>query len=361
MDCKPFEGALAPYQLLEAVRRTVWTPEDPLEFFNTRSCLLNLRPINDFARVQWIDPCEHYAAGRARLHGTIPCNSVWSCAVCASRISAQRAIDLAECIEAWSRRGGHVLLATLTNPHTRADELKDLLDKQAKAWTQFRWNKNLYRKFLPSIGFFGGVRATEITFGNAYGAHPHFHWLMFVDKTANPDRVRHELFTAWAQASINNDLNPPLYDFVDVRDGLLASQYVNKLAKDLSAELALGDRKTGRKNGVTAFGLIALKRFRQFRDHHIATFRRPKLLGLGPLQKKLGLSHLSDEDIDDQDTELYRTVLTIERLGWRTFLGNGGTVPELLNIVYRAGGDTTRAKTYLASLIDLPLEQETVK
>lgn len=352
MDFTALDGALAPYRLLERMRRRVWRPGDEESFFNTRSCLINPRPINDNLRVQWADPCECYAAGRARINGTIPCNSIWSCPVCAIRISADRSTRLAMCVREWLMRGNEVLLLTLTFPHSRADSLAELLGKLALAWRHFRWESRFYRKTREQIGLFSLVRVLEITYGNAFAFHPHLHVLLFVPPGIDADWLHSQVYPVWRTACLNQGFQEPLPEYTDIRKGEHASWYVNKIAKDLSAELTMGDYKEGRLNGLTSFGLAAAGRWNLFREHHAATFGRRKLEGLGRTCKKLGIDFCADDETDDPNAELFRTVLNIERLGWRTFLGRGGTIPDLLEKVHSAGGNPDAARAYFDSLVN---------
>jgi hypothetical protein len=71
---------------------------------------------------------------RAGIAGLQSCGPVWSCPVCARRISAQRARELREVLETVRASGGSVALVTLTMRHRAGQQLGPLWEALSGAW-----------------------------------------------------------------------------------------------------------------------------------------------------------------------------------------------------------------------------------
>jgi transcriptional regulator with XRE-family HTH domain len=81
--------------------------------------------------------------GRAELHGLETCGSVWTCPVCAAKVTERRKQEVQTVKARHQARGGRVAMATLTLPHYAFDRCGDLLDvvrgsyrkvKQGRSW-----------------------------------------------------------------------------------------------------------------------------------------------------------------------------------------------------------------------------------
>jgi hypothetical protein len=125
-----------------------------------------------------------------RLTGVCVCGQSICCPVCAPRIAAFRAVDVAEGFKVALERGYEARLVTYTLPHSFDDKLGDLLDMISAAWRRMQtsYGRDLRRDSL------GNITAQEINWGTANGWHPHKHQLRF-DKPGTFDEERHE--AAW--------------------------------------------------------------------------------------------------------------------------------------------------------------------
>lgn len=186
--------------------------------------------------------------------GLQTCSSVWNCPVCASKISERRRIELLFAIDAHEGSGGQVLLLTLTNPHSRTDNLQAMLKAQALAMSRFNGDKAA-RLLFSSIGCIGTVRAWEVTHGDN-GWHPHFHLLLFVDSGLDLVALRADFYALWANCCRLAGLPIPSFEHgVRLDDGSKASEYVSKGLWGLDREMTKGHIKKAKK-GRSPFDLL---------------------------------------------------------------------------------------------------------
>lgn len=117
-------------------------------------------------------------AGRNRFTGLETCASVWTCPVCAMKISAHRCGEVQAAIRAHMLGGGLVLMLTLTIPHHRFQTPKELLDAVRGTWRKVKQGRT-WERAKEKYGWFGDIRALETTHGGN-GWHPHLHVLLFL-------------------------------------------------------------------------------------------------------------------------------------------------------------------------------------
>lgn len=214
-------------------------------------------------QIQVLKSVEH---GTTSYGGLQTCGSVWHCPVCAPKISERRRVEVLSAMTMWKAEGGTVNLLTLTCPHQRTDDLKELLVKQAKALHSF-WKDRHVKAVLLDMGNIGHIKATEVTHGrkSAYnnGWHPHYHVLMFdgsgvdlarFDKQQMTD-WQVKLYLRWANACKLAGLGEPSYQHgLKLDDGSKAAQYVSKWG--LEDEITKGHTKKGKAGGETPFDLL---------------------------------------------------------------------------------------------------------
>ena len=199
---------------------------------------------------------KHLESGKAHFSGLQTCGSVWSCPVCSSKISERRRLEISKAVKSWVASGGEVLLVTFTFPHSRDDNLKDLLLKQSEASKKFK-GRSSYSKHLRSFyGIKGTIRSLETTFSNENGWHPHLHELWFVDRGFSILQLRNYVYDAWSRACVDSGLDcPSLKNGVDIRSGDFASAYVAKWG--LSYEISKSHIKKGKsKKSKTPFQML---------------------------------------------------------------------------------------------------------
>ena len=143
---------------------------------STAKCLKVV--ISDSVKI--IKSKEH---GECHFTGLMTCGNVWTCPICAAKISELRRKELKTAINQHEAQGGSVLLVTFTHSHKREESLKSLLERQSKASVWFyghRTYKELKKRYMKR----GRVRALEVNHGQANGWHPHMHELWFLDSVS---------------------------------------------------------------------------------------------------------------------------------------------------------------------------------
>lgn len=196
--------------------------------------------------------------GKAFYHGLMTCGSVWTCPLCAAKISEQRRKELRTAIDTATEQGMFVYFVTLTVPHGVGDDLKELVDKQASALKRMSSGmysvKNLLRKLYPDVDVHGYVRAFEVTHG-LNGWHPHFHILVFTNSKARQRFILDAYRTAWARACRLAGLPEPSYEHgCTVQNGAEAAKYASKWG--LEDEMTKSHTKKTKRKGATPWGLL---------------------------------------------------------------------------------------------------------
>lgn len=264
------------------------------------------------------------------------CASVWACPVCASRISEERSKELRQAIEQHQASGGQVLLLTVTNPHTRTDDLGEMLDAQSRAMSRFNGHR-LARGIWADMGCIGTVRAWEVTHG-LNGWHPHFHILIFCAAGIDLEAFRARLYSLWVTCCRLAGLPIPSEKHgLTLEDGSKASEYVSKGLWGLDREMTKGHIKKAR-SGRSPFDLLrsylsdrdnqAAALFQQFA--HAFHGRRQLVYSKG-LKAHFDLVEKTDADIvnDVEETAIHLGSIDLDQ--WRTIcrLNLRGEVLEL--------------------------------
>lgn len=183
------------------------------------------------------------------------CGSVWTCPVCASKITEKRRAELSQGVQKWQDNGGGVLLLTLTVPHYAHQRLQTVLKGISDARGRML-NRKPWKRLSSSLGIVGQIRATEVTHG-ANGWHPHFHVLLFLrDPLAKSeiDGTNAAILEQWKSACVAAGLPEPNQHGVSLEDGSKAAAYASKWG--LEHEMTKGHVKKGREGGKTPFDLL---------------------------------------------------------------------------------------------------------
>jgi hypothetical protein len=204
--------------------------------------------IRDFVSIQ-------KTANGSRWNGLSVCGSVWSCPVCSGRIMMERQEQVMKAMSNFREMNGYVLMVTLTFRHKRFDGLADTMTKFSKALTRMKASRK-YKKLKQSIGFFGAIRALEITHG-VNGWHPHTHDLIFIENELTHDQVTKfelDLLVLWAGYCQKYGLGLPSRKHgvkVDFREGdsinSAIGSYVTKWGKEITSshtKLSKGDSRS---------------------------------------------------------------------------------------------------------------------
>lgn len=296
---------------------------------------------------------------RAHYGGLQTCASVWNCPVCAAKISERRRQELHQLLQAHQEAGGSVLFVTRTAPHSRTDDLGDLLAQLAQAEASYKAHRD-YKLLAKSLGVVGTVRTVEVTWGESNGFHPHVHELVFITNPMVLGEVEEDLFRIWRGASVRAGFKPPSRAHgLSVQNGDHAAKYVSKWG--LESEMTQWHRKRGKVSSLTPFDLLrwflqdgSPRAAHLFRVYAESFHGRHQLQYSRGLKKLYSVSESTDEElaaVQDEDAQLLG-LLSIDQ--WRLIVGHGQR-GALLEVASLRGWEGV--EDMLAGMIRCPLPQ----
>lgn len=302
--------------------------------FRTRTCTARPLPGHGGAGVMYSP-----ATGRAGFSGLQVCGSVWTCPVCGDRICRQRAEDLTRLINRHTSLGGEVLLLTFTAPHSRSTDLREFMDLFQRSYdgaTNCKAIKTLKRR----LGFIGAVTSKEVTHGDVFGFHAHYHVLWFVRFHQPLEVVKEDIFKQWYHYAMKRGLGRVSERAFDVRLGTAAGEYVSKMGWNVAAEVALSGEKRGRdsrhpfdllvgfKSGAIPEGLAL------FIVYASATWGRRFMTSYKALARKLGvdLEELTDDQIAERQERETILIGNLSPVVWQ-YIVRQGLRAAALNLV----------------------------
>lgn len=231
-----------------------------------RHCLPNGRTSNCLRRPipgrNTVD--VHATFERAKFVGLQVCDSVWSCPICSQRIAMGRSNELAFAVAKWFDEYGWVAMLTLTARHSRGDSLKKTIDTILESYRALTSGKRF--QGWKKSGWVHSVRATEITWGEKNGWHPHFHILMFLNPMSNVawGDMKSKISTAWLAelAKVGGDgvegvaANFIVAD-VEIYDYITKYGRIQPRSWGVHAELAMSvSKRVSKRDGITPFGML---------------------------------------------------------------------------------------------------------
>lgn len=284
------------------------------------------------------------------------CYSVWNCPICSMTITEGRRTELKQGLSNWIDAGGHAYLATFTNSHHRGDNLDQLLTGQKKAFVKF-WEKTKVKEMLKRLGYKGRIVATEVTWGEQNGWHPHYHMILFFDHQIDHQGLQTFLALQWQEVCIKAGLKAPdLIHGVDVRNGTYAAKYVSKWG--LEEEVTKGHLKKGLNGSLTPFDLLRgcstnnhyKTLFKQFAD----VFKgKQQLVWSKGLKELLGIKQVTDEELIEETEKTSIEVRELPLKIWDLILKyeKRAYVLELVEKDYKNG--TSLLNDFVMSLAQL--------
>jgi len=196
--------------------------------------------------------------------GLMRCGNVWGCVICATKVLRRRGDQIAALFDAVHGDGGTAVMVTFTASHKLGDDLRDLLGRLKDAIRLMQRTGSVARIVADRSGL---VTATEVTYNERAGWHPHSHQAWFWPKGEMPDceDLASKLFPYWQAACEKVGLNT-LEHYkgrrvgVDVRRAWDASEYLTKWGRErdwsLSAEVTTGRMKMGKSGSLTPWAIL---------------------------------------------------------------------------------------------------------
>lgn len=303
---------------------------------------------------------------RAHYGGLFTCTSVWSCPVCAAKITERRRIELQQAIDKSDGMGIKYFMVTWTLQHTKQDSLRDVRDALGVALRKLRAGR-WYQGFADQWGILGNVTGSEVTYGSEFGWHYHKHSIYFTRQAvtvADLRTMQGELSSKYRLIleKMGRYAHPIIG--VDVRAGDAAvGDYVAKYGQQqdisnwsLAAELTKGSSKNALvgSDHFTPFELLDLYLHRQddgslFREYAQAMKGQHQIRWSADLRQELELDpEMTDEEIasaQDGDAYLFAQI-TIHQ--WRRIIKQEkrGQVLEVASM-----GDSGLFQKFLQSIM----------
>jgi hypothetical protein len=181
--------------------------------------------------------------------------------VCARKIGAQRAEDVAKVLRAVAAAGGSAALVTLTMRHDRGDLLSDLWNALTKAWAAVTSGRG-WAKDQESFGVLGWVRTVEVTHGAA-GWHVHVHAVVALDMPTSPEMMHclgDRMFERWERKLSKLGLSAVAdKGGLDVRPVRMTADSIEAVADYISKvthEITSPTTKEGRNGNRAPFAIL---------------------------------------------------------------------------------------------------------
>ena len=294
------------------------------------------------------------------------CKSVWSCPICASKITERRRVELQLGIEKWQ---GKILLLTLTLQHSCNDTLKDTVTALLKGYSKDLTSGKFWDSLKGDFNIKGTIRTLEVTWG-LNGFHPHLHVLLFLDCNEYDFNELHDrLYEKWEKSlhKLGRYTNKKAFNLQQSTKTI--ADYVTKWGSDydiesqwtIAHEMTKNPVKVAKNGGLTPFsllessmlgnelhGLLFQEYFKYFKGKQQLRYSRD-------LKELLGLVDKTDEEICNEKIEQSYLFMVLSREQWKLILGNDIRA-ELLQQV--ANGDIEDVVTYLSQFgIEWDIEQ----
>lgn len=261
---------------------------------------------------------------RAHYKGLAVCGSVWTCPICAAKITERRRQELVAALEASKY---HTTLVTVTLQHEQRDELKSVLSMLRESWRKTRAGKG-WQSLTSQYGFVGSITGLESTHG-FFGWHPHLH-VLFFSRRELLEREREELRGAVSTrygryVGQAGGYASSIYG-VQVSDKDAAGEYVAKWGE--ADELTKAAVKKAKNGGRNPFDLLRdynhgdKQAGALFVEYAQALKGRQQLVWSPGLRALLGLGcEKDDEELAQEQVSKSDTLLAlIDNQGWGLIL-----------------------------------------
>ena len=287
---------------------------------------------------------KHKESKKAFYNGLMICGSVWTCPVCAAKISEKRKLELQKAFEQHTEKGGHVALLTLTFSHKKTDKLKDTI-KNFSAATQKFMTGRAYHEIRTDMGMIGRIRVFEVTYGKN-GFHPHVHIALFYNNSVDLDVMKNRMYDLWSKACKKFGLNSSKKYGLDLQSAEHAQEYLSKHGTwSLEQELSKSHIKVAKDESMTPFDFLRkylvtedekyLKLFREY----VECFKGKRQIQWSQgLKKMFDLVDKTDEELAAEKIEEADILGLLTYDQWKVILKNEQRA-QLLSNVERYGFD----------------------
>lgn len=277
---------------------------------------------------------KHRKTEKAFYNGLLVCGSVWTCPVCAAKISEKRRKELKQVFDAHKATGGSISMLTITFSHRKHNRLADILDKFSKANTKFMTGR-AFHQIREEMGIIGRVRALEVTYGEN-GFHPHAHIALFHTEKLDEDELevmRKRMFVLWEKACTKFGLSVKEEYGLDLQTAENADSYFTKQSNwSLDQELTKFHIKKAKNDAMSPFDFLRTyletgegKYLRLFREY-AECFKGKRQLQWSPGLKKLyAIEERTDEELAQEKTETADLLGMLDYEFWKEILAQNNS------------------------------------
>ncbi len=276
------------------------------------------------------------------------CGSVWTCPVCADRISRVREDEILQAITAHSNAGHFCYMLVLTFSHQKHDRLDELLQKFRAALDKLK-SSRAYKNLMRAISNLGTIRALELTYGLSNGYHPHTHDLLFPcregELTAQEiASLEESIFPLWRKACDKVGLAAPdRRHGVKITRSLTGPEYLTKFGKarrwSPAKELTRTMQKVGssdfEKDRFTPFDMLRFgcenpnsEMWEHLEEKYVeyakATYGFRQVNWSNGLKAYFGINAKTDQEIVEQEGEGATLLFVVPPEIWHRILNNVG-------------------------------------
>jgi len=316
--------------------------------------------------------------GRARASGTMKCGSNWVCPACMTFIQEQRRVELQTAMER-SSDDMITVMVTYTVQHSKGDRLKPLVATMTDAYRKTRSGR-YWQDIKKHYSIEGSVRSLEVTYGQ-FGWHPHFHELLFMDKSVLTDTraggldelaqsLKGDIGGQWYEKITDAGLWVNVDDAFDVKAGNKhTAEYIAKFGKLPSSgvlsvpayEMTHKTTKTARKGNFGVLDMLFAagqgdnEQKRLFVEYAGATKGRSMIHWSRGLKSKLDIEVIRDEiAAQGVETETDRLLAELTLNQWR-IIADFGHIGQVMTVANQ--GDSVA----LGELLEKIEEKHAVK
>lgn len=287
--------------------------------------------------------------GGHHFNGLETCGSVWTCPVCAVKITESRRTDVKEVLEAHLLAGGKAAMFTLTIPHTKFQKVRELRKAVSESWTKVQQGVG-WKTMKRNVGWEGAIRALEVTHGNN-GWHPHLHVVILFSKGLTEVKTQvfsGLLFERWARAVARSGFgkcSEEAFSVEPITDAEGVSKYCQKWG--VAEELTKAHIKQGKAGGRSPWQILAdIEEHNEPRDRALFSEYAEAFKGARQLTWTKGVRDRYLEQPEQTDDELSREPecsdievareLTIDRSVWR-FIAEHRIQGKMLSVMDSRG------------------------
>ena len=292
-----------------------------------------------------VEVWKHRKTEKAFYNGLVVCGSVWTCPVCAAKISERRRLELKQAFDKQKDNGGYVALLTLTIRHKKTDRLKDTLKKFSDALNKFRSGKR-YQKLRERMNMIGSIRDFEITYSEKNGFHPHIHLALFYLNAVDLREIEKEMYELYSKACEKFGLSTLRGIGLDLQSGDQANDYLAKYGTwSLEQEMSKSHIKKGKMGSYTPFDFLRAtlhddddKWLKLFKEYAEALKGKTQLFWSPGLKKHFAIGEKSDEQLAQEKQEEADLLGAIKYDTWK-FIIKYDYRAELLGWIEQYGFD----------------------